>query len=108
MLGERKGMIGGKVIETIELEDRVWINTQEKNSSSTCAIYVKKDAKSRAVSEGDTVWWQGAWALWTPAFIANQPNCDHRHHVSCKRAGKDYDIQLKRIGFSGVGRPTAI
>lgn len=35
-------MIGGTVIETIELEDRVWINTKEKNSTSTCAIYVKK------------------------------------------------------------------
>lgn len=95
-------MVGGKVIETIALKDRVWINCRDRND--TCAIYVRKTAKARAVSEGDTVWWQGGWALWTPA-CNKKKTCNHTHHYSCSRAGVDYDIKLERIGFSGVSRP---
>lgn len=98
-------MVGGKVIETIVLPDKVWINTRDAHSTSECAIYVENDAKSRTVSEGDTVWWQSDIAMWTPAFMASEKVCDHKHHYSCRRAGIDYDIRLKRIGFSGVKRP---
>lgn len=35
-------MIGGTVIETIILDDRVWINCEERQSTTTCAIYVKR------------------------------------------------------------------
>ena len=97
-------MVGGTVIETVELADRVWVNCQEDTSSSVCAIYVERTPKSRSISEGDSVWWQGQWALWTPSFNRT-PTCDHTHHYSCKRVGIDYDIRLKRIGFSGVKRP---
>lgn len=98
-------MIGGTVIETIELEDRVWINCQDDNyPSDRCAIYVEKDSKARCVSEGDSVWWQSDRAMWTPACNRGK-TCDHRHHYSCSRVGVDYDIRLKRIGFSGVSRP---
>jgi len=89
-------MIGGIVIETIELADKVWINCKEKCSTSTCAIYVTKSPRSRSVSEGDTVWWQGGRAFWTPS------SCPKRGPA---RGGEDYDIVLDRIGFSGVSRP---
>lgn len=84
-------MIGGNVVETIVLPDRVWVNCRERNCTSTCAIYVENTSKSRSISEGDIVWWQGGYAMWTP-----------------KRNGKSYgksDIQLNRIGCSGVIRP---
>ena len=89
-------MIGGTVIETIVLPDRVWINCQERNSSDQCAIYVENTPKSRTVGEGDTVWWQGGHAMWTPAFNKGKAGL---------RCGRDYDIRLNRIGCSGVKRP---
>lgn len=92
-------MVGGKVIETIVLDDRVWVNcqeylkTQDRLLRDTCAIYVEKTDKSRSISEGDIVWWQGDSAMWTPK------------NSSGETYGKT-DIRLKRIGFSGVNRPT--
>jgi hypothetical protein len=79
-------MVGGKVIETIVLRDRVWINCRERKKE--LAIYVRRDAVSRSVSPGDTVWWQGRMAMWTPK-------------------GKPFaDKRMERIGFSGVPRPS--
>lgn len=96
-------MIGGKVIEIIDCKDdnRIWINcrewlsTEQRFLRSECAIYVERDAKARSVSEGDTVWWQGGYAMWTPQGF--HPN---------GRTGIDFDIRLNRIGGSGVKRPT--
>jgi hypothetical protein len=88
-------MIGGTVIETIVLPDKVWINCKENQSSSTCAIYVASTAKARSVSEGDTIWWQSSLAYWTPKF----------HKSGSGKPHKDYDIKLDRVGFSGAKRP---
>lgn len=96
-------MIGGTVIDTLVLADKVWINVQDKApSTETCAIYVDKEARALCVSEGDMIWWQGGYALWTPK----------KHRVSCEeserlghKCGIHYEIKLKRRGFSGVGRP---
>lgn len=94
-------MIGGKVIETIVLPDKVWVNCKERPEySTTCAIYVENDARARCISEGDVVWWQGGRAMWTPRRN-NRAN-------SGGKCGRDYDIQLKRIGFSGVNRPEPV
>jgi hypothetical protein len=79
--------VGGKVVETIVLDEKVWVNTKDGPYKSTTAIYVERTAESRSISEGDTVWWQGQWAFWTPAN------------------GPFEDRKLKRIGFSGVKRP---
>ena len=92
--------VGGKVIETMVLADRVWVNTDEASTyqtssgewvtipSTECAIYVERTAESRAISEGDSLWWQGRWAFWTPRNRAFE------------------DRRLSRIGYSGVSRPT--
>jgi hypothetical protein len=88
-------MIGGTVIETMVLPDKVWINTRDKCSTSECAIYVELTDKSKCVSDGDTVWWQSTKAYWTPSFYKQKSG----------KEGRDFDIQLKRIGFSGVSRP---
>lgn len=89
-------MIGGKVIETIVLPDKIWVNCQDTVNSGTCAIYVAKDARSRSISEGDTVWWQSGIAMWTPTATQNTP---------AKKQGVHFDIQLPKIGYSGVHRP---
>lgn len=79
--------VGGKVVETIVLEDRVWVNTRDRTYGDECAIYVERTPESRAISEGDSLWWQSGWAFWTP------------------RNGAFEDRRLNRIGFSGVSRP---
>lgn len=77
--------VGGKVIETIVLDDKVWVNTLDKRDE--CAIYVERTPEARTIGEGDSLWWQGDWAFWTPTNRAFE---DHR---------------IKRVGFSGVKRP---
>ena len=80
-------MIGGLVIETIVLANRVWINYAERQSRSQCAIYVERTPASEKVRLGDMLWWQGAYAMWTPL--------DKRF----------IEKKLLRIGSSGVNRP---
>jgi hypothetical protein len=85
--------VGGTVIETIVTGDLVWINTKEKPEyRSECAIYVENTPEARSVSEGDIVWWQGQWAMWTPKD-------------STGRTIGPVEVKLKRRGFSGVARP---
>jgi hypothetical protein len=84
-------MVGGKVVEAftcvVRGESRVWINTQDRHEGE-CAIYVESSWPARSVSEGDSIWWQGPWAMWTPKSRAFS------------------DLKLRRIGFSGVNRPS--
>lgn len=82
-------MVGGKVIETIDTGERVWINCRGSGSEhrNECAIYVERTAEARAVSVGDSIWWQGRSAFWTP------------------RGAPFADRQLHRLGGSGVRRP---
>jgi len=92
-------MVGGTVIETISLPDRIWINCGDTTyPSSTCAIEVVADARARSVSEGDIVWWQDKFAMWTPACLQGRADKG--------RSGVDFDIRLDKIGYSGVPRPT--
>jgi hypothetical protein len=82
--------VGGKVIETIPCDDVVWINTKEQHFGGECAIYVKNTPAALSISEGDSVWWQGKWAMWTPK----------------NRAFADY--KLERVGGSGISRQQAL
>jgi hypothetical protein len=85
-----RAMIGGTVIETIVTDDRVWLNCKDNHYRSTLGIYVERTDAARSISEGDQIWWQGFYAFWTPKSRAFS---DHR---------------LRRIGCSGVPRPTLI
>jgi len=89
-------MVGGKVVETIELEDKIWINCEDEKipqwndknySNEQCAVYIEKTAAGRCVQEGDSIWWESDSVMWTPR----------------KKAFKDF--KLKKIGSSGVKRP---
>lgn len=81
--------VGGKVVETIVLGDRVWIATREPEYplDEPTAIYVERTAEARTISEGDSVWWHGVNAYWTPRNRAFE------------------DRPLRRIGYSGRFRP---
>lgn len=84
-------MVGGMVITTIEDRDRVYVNCRGIGSErrDTCAIYVERNADSEQIRAGDNVWWQGKWAMWTPA--------DRRV----------VDRQIPRRSYSGVQSPYA-
>lgn len=75
--------IGGKVIEVVRVDERLWVNTVD-SSREECAIYVPS---AFSVGVGDKVWWQGSTAFWT-------------------RPEEGKERKIPRIGFSGVPRPS--
>ena len=96
-------MSGGTVVETIlvpveidndpeslrfglECEARVWVNVHDRGDE--CAVFVADSPAARSISEGDKLWWQGREVFWTPKSRAFT------------------DKPLRRIGCSGVARPT--
>jgi hypothetical protein len=84
------GMVGGKVIETIILNDEVWVNARDNyppRKPDECAIYVERNSDSERIAVGDSIWWQGGWAMWTPA------------------SREFADRKIPRASYSGVGRP---
>ena len=82
-------MVGGKVVEVIHLkDDSIWVNCRDGREE--CAIYIMGDDNSWSVQPGDSLWWQGDYAYWTP-----YP----------KWEGDPGDIAIKRIGSSGVSKP---
>ena len=89
-------MTGGYVIETIlTTEDTVWINCRDKVNHGTCGIYVPGTEEARSVSPGDTIWWHGFTAYWTPVTTY-----DHEG----ERVGPA-DIEMNKIGYSTSVRP---
>ena len=99
-------MVGGKVIEVVSQDGRLWVNVRDINyPKATCAIYVERNETSERIKPGDSLWWQGGVAMWTPQEYASV-GCQHREHIDCTgRAGVDYDIQIPRLSYSGVDRP---
>lgn len=88
--------VGGKVVEVIPLEDRIWVNTREQvwyppeqrwHDGSECAIYVQRTFDAERIQPGDSLWWQGRDAYWTPKDRSVE------------------DMPIPRIGYSGVSRP---
>lgn len=90
-------MIGGTIIEIIELRDRFWVNCQDTVSPGQCAVFVQKTVHARCLSEGDAFWWQADKCYWTPACNMNR--------MAVLRCGFDFDIPIPKIGFSGMPRP---
>lgn len=90
-------MVGGVVVKVVPLMDKVWVNCEETDSAQQCAIYVERNDSSLKIRPGDSLWWQGAYAMWTPFENRGKPN---------GKAGVDYDRRILRIGNSGVAYPT--
>lgn len=103
-------MIGGFVKEVILEPETIWIDCIDPNHpKDTCAIRVKRTEQSEKIEPGDSLWWQGHRAMWTPCdFFKNLEYCEHREHENClAKSGVDYDIQFERVGYSGVSRPAS-
>lgn len=81
--------VGGTVIESVKTgKDELWVNTVDA-SGEKCAVYC--NPKGNVISVGDGFWWQAGICYWTP-----------------KKDGKltgDSEIELPKIGFSGVNHP---
>lgn len=96
-------MVGGTVIEVVDLATKVYVNCADKprgrKKADECAIYVKRTPESEKIEIGDSIWWQGRVAYWTTCANRN----GHNRGLEC---GVDYDIPIPRIGYSGVSHPT--
>lgn len=84
--------VGGRVVEVVQVSpDKWWINTDDAKPPrlpNLCAVYVNPEG--REIKPGDSLWWQGRTCYWTPR----------------DRPFGAFDIPLRKIGFSGVSRPT--
>jgi hypothetical protein len=82
-------MVGGVVIEAIELPGSIWVNCRGTGSerNDTCAVLVERNDESRFIQPGDKFWWQSGWAFWTPSD------------------GTEIDKKIPRLSSSGIGRP---
>lgn len=99
-------MVGGTVIEVVPGDGRVWVNVRDDVCpKESCAVYVERNETAERVTPGDALWWQSDNAYWTPK-VNRAGECQHREHITCeRRAGVDYDIPIRRLSYSGVGRP---
>jgi len=90
-------MVGGRVVETIVCEEKVWVNCRDMDHGQECAIYVKKTGAALTISRGDNVWWQDPWVFWTPY--------EGTTLASDKKVGPT-DVKIPRASYSGVSRPS--
>lgn len=82
-------MVGGTIVDVVKVSpQKWWVNCVEnfrRNPPNQCAIYL--DPQGERPEVGDSLWWQGRHAMWTPADKSR------------------VDVKLPRIGFSGVSHP---
>jgi hypothetical protein len=82
-------MVGGVIVEAVRLPDgAIWVNCAEHPRRQECAIIL--EPTNERIRCGDSLWWQGRYAMWTP----KSDPLDSRS-----------DVHLRRRGYSGVGRP---
>lgn len=91
-------MVGGIVKEVLLRGDKVWVNARCTTYRDECAIYVVRNSDAERIRVGDSIWWQGRMAMWTPYENTQRPEAE-------LRCGVDFDIQIPRIGYSGVVHP---
>jgi hypothetical protein len=100
-------MVGGTVIEVVDLATKVYVNCADKprgrKNADECAIYVDRTPEAEKIEIGDAVWWQSKFAYWTPC--RNIVSSDERTRRRFK-SGVDYDIKIPRRGYSGVSHPS--
>lgn len=87
-------MVGGIVIEAAERDGRIYIDCQDRSSKDTSAIWLEKNETSLRIRMGDSIWWQGDQAMWTPEIVDST--------AAGMVCGVHYDIKIPRIGYSGA------
>lgn len=85
--------IGGMVIETIELPDKVWVNTYD--GKNECGVIVERNHKTESISRGDSLHWSKNEAYWVP--LSENTFMESDTH-----------IKLKKIGNSGITRRSVV
>lgn len=103
-------MVGGTVVEVAEIKtrpDALWVNCGQiaYTRLETCAILVQKNSDSLRIQVGDSVWWHGRSAMWTPA--GNRVSDEEAKQLGLK-CGRDWDIKIPRIGYSGITYEAAL
>ena len=93
-------MVGGKISIVTELEDSVEVNCVGTGSEryDRCAIKIsKQNHRWKEMKSGDSFWWQGRKAMWTP-----KENClyDEESKRLGHKIGVHWDIEFDRIGYS--------
>ena len=65
--------VGGEVVMVVLEPDKIWVNTREivlshgqRALGGQCAIYVERNEDALQIKQGDSLWWQGRKAYWTP------------------------------------------
>ena len=100
-------MVGGTVIEVVDLATKVYVNCADRprgrKKADECAIYVERTPEAEKIEIGDSIWWQGGYAFWTPA--PNRLSEAEADALRLKR-GSDFDISIPRRGYSGVNHPS--
>lgn len=78
-------MVGGTVCQVRDEGEKVYIRVRAVpyGNPEYCAIHVERTAEALSVTLGDTLWWQGSNALWTP---------ESRTRI---------DVRIPRLGWSG-------
>jgi hypothetical protein len=73
-------MVGGKIINVVQLKNSTWIQCQDIRCQDVCAVRVEQNMD---VKVGDSLWWQAGFVMWTPV----------------PHTGKS-DIKLIKLGYS--------
>lgn len=63
---------------------------------ATCCVYTDGRLEDRTLADlqiGDSFWWQGGYCYWTP-------KANRKPEGSGQKCGVDYDIRLRKIGYS--------
>lgn len=88
-------MVGGKIVGLARGRDSTLVHVLDSHSKDECSIRIKEyrvdNGERVVVSVGDSIWWQGDSAMWTPS------SCDKTVVDDC---GVVWDIHLPRIGCS--------
>lgn len=99
-------MVGGVVIGITRTAERTHVNVADcphypKHPRGkcprpdTCCVYVDEGSFDKgdkvAIKVGDSLWWQSGTCYWTPKDNLNKAGA---------RGGVDYDIKLRKIGYS--------
>lgn len=83
-------MVGGIVIEVCDVDaERIYVDCRCTVRRDTCAIHVARNVKSEQIQIGDSLWWQGRNAYWTPTSRVAQ------------------DFEIPRFLPSGMNHPLA-
>lgn len=104
-------MVGGAIIGLTKQVGRIHVNVADcphhprhgiKAESvdgcphpDTCCVYTDgkrvDEGTDVPIQVGDSFWWQGGYCYWTPKEERAKPG---------GRGGVDYDIKLKKLGYS--------